>query len=98
MPVYSEKLKCTVKALTYDFETRIGEIKAPSANLSNMAAVIRVFRKIDEDVVTIKMTAFSEVQNKHYPITFYRQDNGLWSGKITYDDGMEMGPDDVHVD
>jgi hypothetical protein len=97
MSVYSEKLDCTVKAMSYDFETKTGSISAPSANLSNLRAVVKLFQEIDPDVSRIEMTCWSDVQTSEYPIVFTRETGIFWNGRIIYPDGLELGPDNVPV-
>ena len=67
---FDPRLACGVLRLSYDFETRAGEIYFPQAHCCDMSGCIKLFAAIDPEAVSIQ--TFSGDR----PDTSYHRDSG----------------------
>jgi hypothetical protein len=54
MPAFDNRTKCDLSGLTYDFETRQGELFMGPMSAADMTGSIRIFEAIDPEVVFIQ--------------------------------------------
>lgn len=72
LPLFHSDFQCFVRGITYDFESHVGQVHMTDGSCTDMSGCIKVFKRIDTDVVTIR--TFSGEK----PDTVYFLRDGLW--------------------
>jgi hypothetical protein len=73
---WDERLKCSVRRLTYDFDTQTGELNLPPHQSCDMGGCVELFLGIDPKVKTISTFAGDQ------PDTFYKRKGKEWKAYL----------------